>query len=118
MLSMNDKEERGKVPLDVPAGKAIADKDIVECEGDKRWEFPLDYRFARRERSRARSSLSVQRFNPHQLVRTGVEAPEQLRLSCREKRPTAVGGCRYADGSLKKRGSISLQVIVRVKSDK
>ena len=75
---------------------------------DKRRKIPLVQIFGK-EKMKGKIELERTTLEPSP-AGTGVEAPGQPRLSCREMQRTTIDGCTYA-------GGISLQVIVRVKSD-
>ena len=79
----------------------------VECQG-KRGEIPVEVKvygekMATRSVESEREFLLVESSS----AGTGVMAPKQPRLSCKEMQPTAIGGCRLAGGTGSERGTSS-----------
>ena len=105
-----EQEERGEIPIDAPAGRAITDKGVVKPKKsgqNKRGKISLDVQIdeEKKVKGKREPERTTLQSSP---ASTGIEAPEQPRLSYRERLRTTVDGCRHADGTLEQAGDISL----------
>ena len=97
----------------------ITDKGTVGSERsdqDKLGGIQLDVQVCEEEIIQGKMEPERRKLKPSP-AGTGVEAPGQPRLSCRQMQRTTVGGCRHAYSRLGQR-IIIFQIIVGVKPDK